>query len=241
MKYIWLWWMVVAQVATLHACSCFGPYETDFFKNVKPRHEVVFAVVQKTDFSYEHHGLFAHTAYLTVLDTLSGARTAPGRTMVVTGQDGLNCGEILDEFHQGDTLVLALDKGFYYTYGMDTFYLDGCRKQYHHFKTGGPDGVSISWLKERIRNIRTGTLQRFTPDFWLVYPNPANDVMYADDREKILQHVQVMDLSGRLLTVESIRSADKWIITTRGLLPGLYLLIMYGADGRLYQALFSKI
>lgn len=239
-KFLILCFGVVAPFQISFACSCFGPYEFDFFKNVKRYHEVVFGVVEKVDYSYEYHGLFAHTAYLTVLDTMDGARTSPGHSMVVTGQDGLNCGEIMDGFSIGDTLVLALNKGFYYEYGLDTFYLDGCRKHYHHFTTSGPNGVTIPWLKERIRNIRTGI--SLLPDFeWKVYPNPAMDVLNVVDPLNFIKDIQLLDVSGQILQAYTTREDNRHVLHVQEVLPGIYQLICILENGQQQRVLVVKI
>ena len=230
----------VTPIHTILACSCFGPYEFDFFKNIKKHHEVVFGVVETVDYSYEYHGLFAHTAYLTVLDTMDGARTSPGHTMVVTGQDGLNCGEIMDGFSIGDTLVLALNKGFYYEYGQDTFYLDGCRKHYHHFTMGGSNGVTISWLKERIRNIRTGTSFTLPDAGWKVYPNPTSNVVNVLDPMNRIKQVQLLDVSGRTLQTVTTREDNRHVVHVLQIRPGIYQLIFNLENGQQQRVMFVK-
>jgi hypothetical protein len=45
---------------------------------------------------------------------MAGSGTLPGKTAVITGQDGLNCGETMFGWSSGMKMVLALEKGFYY-------------------------------------------------------------------------------------------------------------------------------
>ncbi|NBC82805.1 MAG: hypothetical protein GVY19_05430 [Bacteroidetes bacterium] len=88
------------------------------------------------DYSYSYDELYGQTGYFIVIDTLDNFKTSIGDTIVVTGQDGLNCGEVLNGFKRGETMFPALSGGYYELFEKDTFYMEGaCGKYFLKIKT----------------------------------------------------------------------------------------------------------
>ncbi len=146
-----LFLLITAKIGL--ACSCY-PYEPNFFKNVSTLEYTCIAVFDTMDYSYEYNGLAGHTGYFIVIDTIGNFNSNIGDTIIVTGQDGLNCGEVLNEFSRGDTMFLALSNGFYHAFEKDTFYLEGlCGKHYLKIENGQHAGLTVSQMKQKIYNI----------------------------------------------------------------------------------------
>lgn len=61
----------------------------------------------------------------------------------------------------------------------------------------------------------------------VLYPNPAKDLLYLKASQKY-QSYAIRDISGKLVTANSIRSSE---ISLVGLSPGIYCIQLFGSDG----------
>lgn len=213
--------IVVLSTNAIQACSC-GPYEDDFYKVVSNDHKIVFGIVEKVDFSYEYMGLQAYTLYLTVTDTMEGSGISPGKTAIVTGQDGLNCGETMFGWSAGMKMVLALGKGFYYEYGQDTFYLSGCSRHYDFYGDGNNNVPTIDFIKNKIRSIITSSHEDHKIPPGPLYPNPASFKVYLDDPLKKINFYTITGNDGRIIRNKKVENLLKHEIEIDDLNPGLY-------------------
>jgi hypothetical protein len=233
MKYFILFFVMVLMPAkSILACSC-GPYEDDFYKVVNNNHKIVFGIVEKIDFSYEYNGLHAYTMYLSVTDTMAGSGTLPGRTVVVTGQDGLNCGETMFGWSSGMKMVLALERGFYYEYGQDTFYLNGCGKHYDFYSEDGIIAPTIDFIKNKIRSAITSTHEGYDVPEVPLYPNPASDQLFMEDPIWKIRFYTIMGYDGRIIRKTEVLKRSKHEINIQDLNPGMYLISFW--DGETFQ------
>lgn len=167
MKRLFIVFSLTAMAGYALACSC-SPHESNFFKNVSNLTYNCIAVFDKMDYSYEHEGLKSQTGFFILIDTIGAFHSDLGDTIVVTGQDGINCGELLTGFSQGDTVFLALLYGFYQSFEKDTFYLEGaCGTHYLKIKNGHYAGLSVSEIKTKIYDVLERKSQScFCYDFW---------------------------------------------------------------------------
>src|SRR6056297_113929 len=136
------------------SCQCL-PYEPSFYKNIRNSGKNCIAVFDTL--VYENGS--DQYGYFVVIDTLTGVATEIGDIIKVEGQNGINCGELLNRFSPGDTLFLAL---------MGNFYLEGaCGKHYLNITNGQHADLSIAEIKERINRLfveRDSQCRCF--DFW---------------------------------------------------------------------------
>ncbi len=88
--------LITIQTITT-ACSCW-PYESVFCRSVTPWHNVVSVVVT------EH--LEFHLMEVKIIENIN--EEIAEDTIVIYGQDGLTCGELLNQFEFQDTLILAV-------------------------------------------------------------------------------------------------------------------------------------
>ena len=164
------------------ACSC-DPYEPNFFKNVTAYNQVCIAVFDSINYSYNVGGLNGQTGFFRLLDTIGAVNSSVGNSIVVSGQDGLNCGENLLQFSAGDTFVLALTSGFYTSHIKDTFYLEGfCGKHFIGIQSGEYAGLTLAQIKARIKAIQNNQQNRcICPPSW--------DYSYASNITDADKHV----------------------------------------------------
>ena len=117
----------------------------------------------------------AQTGYFTIIDTLSEMEVTIGQSILVFGQDGVNCGGSLMELTVGNSYVLSL-----YDYNVeksetDTFYLHGCGTFYLKIT----DTEFADWTKEqfqtRINEIVTNTEEVILAEESVtIFPNPSS-------------------------------------------------------------------
>lgn len=218
---------ILSSAHHLWSCSCFGPYERDFFKVVKKSHQVYFGTVENVDFSYSYKGLKAYTMYLKVTDTLAGCESAPGKTIVITGQDGLNCGESMSSQWITRNIVVAVEKRMYYTYGPDTFYLHGCGAHLQLFNTQGPDGTTIEQIKIKIRSLITGTDDISRGSNLIVFPNPADDVLNVFCPDHDLLDARLISYGNQVVSIPIDSKSNFLSIPLKDFLPGVYIIVLW--------------
>jgi hypothetical protein len=196
MKSLVIFFILFFQAVYSIACSC-GPPDYNFYNNIHKEQHFIFGIVQGYSDTVTIHNMRTQVWYVTVLDTIGNPNTEIGNTAVVTGQDGLNCGESYVRYSLNDTIVLALYNGFYYTYGRDSFYLDGCGTHYLTFGPGAPEHLTIQKLKEKIKGIITGVVSTENDDKINIYPNPFQQYIFINDVRNRFGKCQLFNIFGR--------------------------------------------
>lgn len=69
-----------------------------------------------------------------------------------------------------------------------------------------------------------------------IYPNPTTDKVFVRGDGQIIYSIEVMNMLGAVVLREEISNG---VVSLSSLQPGMYMLHVYGSDGRLY--LVSKI
>ncbi len=188
MKKLSIIYILILSVKIGLACSCY-PYEPNFYKNIYNSPYNCIAIFDTMDYSYEYNDLHSQTGYFIVIDTIGNFNSDIGDTIIVTGQDGLNCGELLNGFSRGDTMLLALSGGFYQSFEKDTFYLEGvCGKHYLKIEHGQHAGLSMTEIKNKIHKIfERKESACFCEDFWDSY-NFYNNVSKVSSHCLVVFH-----------------------------------------------------
>ncbi len=90
------------------------------------------------DYAVESGNIPIQTGYLTVIDTFQSFGVEPGDSIVMLGENGRNCGALLEYLNGADTIFVTLSKQNYREYGPDTLYLQGniCGRHYLRIKNG---------------------------------------------------------------------------------------------------------
>ncbi len=136
-----------------YACSCFE-YEPNFYKNISSHNSYCFGVV-KYKTAFEYNNLISTAAYVQIIDTIGLFPNKTGDMILVTGHDGLNCGEDIATFQNGDSIILGLQDGFYNAFASDTFYLDGCGANHLKTKDGECNKLGYEQIKQRYYSIKS--------------------------------------------------------------------------------------
>lgn len=170
--------VALLQLVAIPAVACHSDsYEPDFYKIMLRSDLVCLAVCERTGQDFEYEGMIASTGFFRVLDPMTIHTQEEGDTILVTGQDGLNCGEMLSRFNSGDTVFLALGTGFYYEFESDTFYLEGARGKYFlEVNEGMNNGLDIQQINDKIYYLK----QLEDEGAWQMF-HPYRELLYADE------------------------------------------------------------
>lgn len=176
------------------SCSCW-PYEPNFFNNVRKASFNCVAVFNRMDRGYVYNYLSSQTGYFKVIYSFDN--DSVGDSIVVTGQDGFNCGEVLYQFVKGDTMLLSLQGGFYEKFQKDTFYLEGaCGKYYLPIINGYNDGMSLNEIISKTISIISSVKYPQFINSITITPNPTNGFIKVTSEETI-NEIRVVDLTGK--------------------------------------------
>lgn len=207
----------------------------DFFDNIVKASSHCIAVFHRYDYSYSYDGLASQTGYFELLDTIGNFSISPGNTIVVTGEDGINCGEMLDDFSSGDTLLLALSDGFYEELEEGTFYLKGgnCGDYQLKISNGQGGGLSIPALKEKVR-------LEIREKVFTLFPNPTIDILNIQSPNDLILNIEVYDMSGRV--VGSVGAVNDFMtdIDLSNFKNGLYNVLVYTETEKILRKVIKE-
>ncbi len=220
--------LITLAVMRVLACTCPGPYEFDFYKNVSNDHLIgafVFHSVGTKDFpppSGAQH-VFANVI---LLEPFKNIDAEVGDTLTLIMEDGVNCAESASKFKKDDTLILAISINYWYygtQYLQDTFYLDGCGAHFLRITNGQHEGFSVPEIKEKILGLLL-PIQDWVSHLGLeVFPNPVYESLTIKAPAGKILRVDLMDVQGRwLFKKEDVQEVME--LDLSGILPGLYLL-----------------
>lgn len=186
---------------SLTSCSCF-PHIDDFCGIVTESNYVVLAEIIDS-ISFE-------TREVRLIENLN--LEIERDTFVLLGQDGLNCGEWLELFSIGDTLVLALEQE-----ADSLYYIEGfCGRHYLDYSGGNLDGeiypneetMSFQMFKQNLQECLdhlTG-ISEFEQNNRLLsaYPNPVSGNLQLRLVDGLIDEFELFSISGECI----IRKTD---------------------------------
>jgi len=216
------------------ACFCSDFWDNmDFYSNVSKASLNCLVVFNGYNYSYSFDGLNSQTGYFKLIDTIGTHEGKIGDTIIVTGEDGINCGEILSRFSPGDTLFLALSDGYYESFEKDTFYLEGgtCGVHFLKISNGQNREMSISDIKDRIISKITGTGEMHIEQRVKLFPNPATDVITIEAADGLILNVKIYNMSGQLVTSFDNINNFNIDIDLKNFKSGLYHIFIETRDG----------
>lgn len=76
----------------------------------------------------------------------------------------------------------------------------------------------------------------FPGDAIVVYPNPASDIIWVEDQQRIIARYEIYTLSGRLMASEELIAAFT-PIDIEALIEGIYILSLIDSDGKTLKSL----
>lgn len=214
----------------------------DFYTQVSEDNYHCMVVFNGFDYAYEYNGLSSQTGYFTLLDTIGDFNTPIGDTLVIIGEDGINCGEMLNRFSYGDTLFLSLSDGYYESFEKDTFYLKGgaCGVHFLRILNGQHNGLTIEEIKQKIRANITGINETFASRKISIFPNPAEDYLIVQSAEEPISFIQIYDVSGRMVKWVSKTDAPSINVSLIGLKPGVYNIAIQTYSGTVLYKFIKK-
>jgi len=210
------------------ACSCF-PYEPVFCRIAHTGHNIVRAtVISHPDFNLME---------IKIIEDINNEITED--TVMVLGQDGLNCGESLNQFLIQDTLILALR---YVTFnGTDYWYLEGfCGLHFLRYKDGMVTGQITDTLTEQpLQDFKDNLftcldMQLPTEDILSkkenlnVFPNPVTSTLHIETNLKNILEIDIFNAGGQLIIKKQNEFSE---INTNDLNKGIYFIRVKTSKG----------
>jgi hypothetical protein len=222
-------------------CNCDAIFpHYDFFYNINQDSPVCMAVFHGYDYSYSYNNFTSQTGYFEVIETLENMTNQPGDTIVVLGEDGINCGEILHRFLPGDTVFMILSEGYYESFESDTFYLKSskCGNFVLKVSNGQSNGLSIAEIKANIISIISSIENWGVKNQLTIYPNPANEKLTISSDNDLIKDVMLYNTLGQMIkSINNIHKLDT-DIDVKNISPGIYSVLVKTANGHsVYQIL----
>ncbi|MBK7095069.1 MAG: T9SS type A sorting domain-containing protein [Saprospiraceae bacterium] len=225
------------------ACFCNDYWDNyDFYNNVSKVASNCLAVFHRYDYSYSYGGLNSQTGYFVLIDTIGDFNTQIGDTIYVIGEDGINCGEMLNKFSSGDTLFLALSDGYYENFEKDTFYLKGGTCGYYYLKItdGQNSGLSISEIKDKIKSKITGISEIYIEKRLTIFPNPTTDLLTLESENDLILNIKIYDIAGHLIYSTGKVNNLKTNIDISDFKTGLYNILIYTDKEQMFRKILKE-
>ncbi len=215
-----------------YSCTCF-PYEPVFCKSVSEELNIVRAKVTN------HLSMSSMEVEITDNINLEIAES----TIIVWGQDGLNCGEVLGQFEIDDTLILAIG-GPIMVDNQEMWYLEGtCGLHYLRVNNEIVTGQITETLESRPYEEFKDNLfycpfilssNELSDDDIKLFPNPTIDHLEIHSENDEIDSIEIYDLKGNLIKVVAI--AEKIFRCSLEQLPhGMYFIKIQTRDGSLVK------
>ncbi len=209
------------------ACHCF-PYEPVFCKNTTEYHNIIMAVVT------QNPAPDYHLMEVKILENFNNGINED--TIIVLGQDGLNCGELLGQFNFQDTLILAVSE--VEISGMNYYYLEGaCGLHFLRYENGLVNGqITTSLTSQPIQDFRDNILECIEIDLPVenissignklqVFPNPVSDVLQIATDQRYIYNIEILNSSGQRILFRKVNSLiDLYKVNIDNLAKGIYFL-----------------
>ena len=221
--------LAVLSFAESKACFCTIPYAKHFCRAVDDSHIIVRATL------IDSSEVFPSTRYylraIKIIDHLN--LQIPTDTTVLLGQDGWNCGETLDKFTKGDTLILAL----VYWHSMGAYYLEGsCGQHYLRYAQGkvfedidfAYDTLDYDVFVDQLNDcmsLSTSTNELQSELALTTFPNPVQDLLNVETTaSQGIYQVELFSLSGQTVRFQKGNGSSSLQLYTRALENGVYYL-----------------
>lgn len=169
-------------------CSCF-PWNDNFYENIGSGSQIAFIRMDST-YLDTSATLPTPMAYFTLVRNFSIPGKVEGDTLLLYGQDGLNCAVGFYEFNIGDTLLAALSGGAGSLYSIPFF---GSRCGVHHLRIfgGQHDGLDFEQIEAKIEDYITSSNAKYNAKSFSIKNNPVHD--------NIVEFTEPLPLNGRVI------------------------------------------
>lgn len=166
-------------------------------------------------------------------------------TIKVLGQDGFNCGESLDQFQVGDTIIYGLFKWDMYDINNNelyNYYLDGCNVHFLRYREDKVEGFidydamskSYEIFKNKIEDcldLSLGSSELNTSLKIITYPNPTEEVLYVKSNNANINEIKIYSISGNKVLHKEFSTISELKLDVFGLDSGLYMVEIRTSKG----------
>ncbi len=211
------------------ACSCF-PGTLNFFSNTHPDAQIGVIRLDSTYVGQNQGGDPMPMAVFTLVENYTFDSKVAGDTLLVFGQDGINCAVGFGQFNIGDTLVasLGLQDGILYIPFFSNFG-GTCGTHYLPIQNGQYNGLSLSAIREITFSTITSVQELAPANALHVYPNPARETITIEG--KVTGEVALRLLNAAGQTVEYLPATafrPEEALDVSHLPQGIYFLRLEG-------------
>ena len=183
------------------ACTCWY-YEPTFCRELDEDENVLKVVIEELYVSEYPDFDFNDRMRVRVLENIHLETSHD--TLLIFGQDGLNCAEYLDDFNLSDTLIIGTK-----IYNDTTVsYLNGCGLSFLKFQNDTiygqiTDDLTFQHIEDFKDNLFTcidlETSVKDPNEHEInIYPNPFNNIITIEFSEPILK-MELIDLNGKII------------------------------------------
>ena len=223
------------------ACTC-PYYEPVFCKVVNIGYNVVRAVVTGHPESY--------LMEVNIIENINKEITED--TIVIYGQDGMNCGEVLSQFKIQDTLILAIGEAEVYG-GITYWQLGGtCGQQFLRYENGMVIGqITDTLTSQPLQTFKDNLLECLdygTPVEEItalgqklkIFPIPVSDILQISVEHQPILAFTVFNSNGQQIIHKDLkRISYSHGLNTGDLIRGIYFLQIRTPQGILTRKFFK--
>lgn len=101
------------------------------------------------------------------------------------------------------------------------------------------NSVAANWKISS--DLTVGLESTFIKPFVVIYPNPAQSKITVKSNQHQFDSFEIFDLSGRKIMFQKVFNPNNFTIEIEKLIPGIFLLKLYSANGDSYIQKFSKL
>ena len=220
------------------ACTC-GYNEPVFCRELDEDENVLKVLVE--EFYINQYG-FTDRMRVSVLENIH--LNTSHDTLLIFGQDGLNCEEYVDQFNISDTLILGT-----FIYNDTTIsYLNGCGLSFLRFENDTvygqvTDDLTFQSMEDFKTNLFTCIdlevpIEDLNDNNFKIYPNPFIDKVIIELSEPITK-LELIDLNGKILQTLESDNDLKLELTVKENTNGIYFLRIYSGKAILTRKLIQ--
>lgn len=223
-------YLSMITIATTVACSCAWVTPEHFCRSILETNYVILGVVLEKSQWYSMEVQVLEDIHL----------QSDEDTISILGQDGFNCGEWLEDFLVGDTLILGLGRGTFYeieTNEQYEWFLGNCGLYYLRYSNGIVEGgIDFEAQSQSYEDFKSGimnciNLSSSTKDYLdnediALLPNPTNghlDIL-IENSNRIEYTFDIIDITGKVVLPSILVQDLRTSIDLTDLNSGVYFL-----------------
>lgn len=150
-------------------------------------------------------------------------------TIIVFGQDGVNCGELLWQFDINDNLILALKE----LDSSDNYYLNGCGFFYLKYENEMVTGkITDDLTSQSYQDFKENIFECLSINNFIISPNPVGNTMVIRTRKGAIEGwVEIFKSNGQLIFQKPKDVIYFTSINTENFASGVYIIRIHSSTG----------